>query len=106
VRNAVRYFEDHDEFYWNVTGNDWSVPIDHVTALVSLPGEATGSLRAQAFTGIYGAVQRETISKLEGSKVSFETTNPPPMRGGMTIDVYIRREFSKNPALLPVPCGL
>jgi hypothetical protein len=28
VRNGIRYFEDHDEFYWNVTGNDWPVPID------------------------------------------------------------------------------
>ena len=98
VRNAVRYFEDHDEFYWNVTGNDWPVPIDHVTALVSLPGEATGSLRAQAFTGIYGAVQREAISKVEGSKVSFETTNPLPMRGGMTIDIYIPKGILKEPS--------
>ncbi|HLO07815.1 MAG TPA: DUF2207 domain-containing protein, partial [Terriglobales bacterium] len=32
VRNAIRYFEDHDEFYWNVTGNDWPVPIDHAEA--------------------------------------------------------------------------
>jgi hypothetical protein len=40
VRNAVRYFEDHDEFYWNVTGNDWPVPIDHVSAMVGFPSAA------------------------------------------------------------------
>src|ERR1700719_742581 len=34
VRNGIRYFEDHDEFYWNVTGNDWPVPIDHAEAHV------------------------------------------------------------------------
>jgi len=22
VKNGIRYFDDHDEFYWNVTGND------------------------------------------------------------------------------------
>ena len=49
--NAVRFFDDHDEFYWNVTGNDWPVPIDHASALVSLPEAAAGGLRAQAFTG-------------------------------------------------------
>ena len=32
VRNGIRYFEGHDEFYWNITGNDWPVPIDHVAA--------------------------------------------------------------------------
>lgn len=42
VRNGVRYFADHDEFYWNVTGNDWPVPIDHVTARVSFPADAKG----------------------------------------------------------------
>ena len=37
LRNAVRFFDDHDEFYWNVTGNDWPVPIDHASAFVALP---------------------------------------------------------------------
>ncbi len=50
VRNGIRYFEDHDEFYWNVTGNDWPVPIDHAEAHVFLPKKAAGALRAQAFT--------------------------------------------------------
>src|SRR5689334_4751166 len=35
--NAVRYFEDYSEFYWNVTGNDWPVPIDHAEASVTFP---------------------------------------------------------------------
>jgi len=42
VRNGIRYFEDHDEFYWNVTGNDWPVPIDHASALVNLPSAQRG----------------------------------------------------------------
>src|SRR5579872_5755321 len=58
VRNGVRFFEDHDEFYWNVTGNDWPVPIDHASAQVSFPESAAGSLRAQAFTGAYGSAER------------------------------------------------
>ena len=49
--NAVRWFDDHDEFYWNVTGNDWPVPIDHAAAQVTFPTNTAGSLRAQAFTG-------------------------------------------------------
>ena len=43
VRNGVRFFPDHDEFYWNVTGNGWPVPIDHATALVEFPRDAAGS---------------------------------------------------------------
>src|ERR1700733_3511329 len=58
VRDGMRFFEDHDEFYWNVTGNDWPVPIDHASANVAFPESAAGSLRAQAFTGVYGSAER------------------------------------------------
>ncbi len=51
VRNGVRYFDDYEEFYWNITGNDWPVPIDHASAFVTLPENAAAGLRAQAFTG-------------------------------------------------------
>ncbi|HUC29053.1 MAG TPA: DUF2207 domain-containing protein, partial [Candidatus Acidoferrum sp.] len=43
VRNPTRFFDDHDEFYWNVTGNDWPVPIDHAAATVHFPDSAAGS---------------------------------------------------------------
>lgn len=97
--NATRFFDDHDEFYWNVTGNDWPVPIDHATAFVQLPPNANG-LRAQAFTGVYGSHDQEAEAKVEGSEVRFETTNPMPMRGGLTIDVYIPKGVLEPPSAL------
>src|SRR5713226_7087828 len=100
VRNGIRYFEDHDEFYWNVTGNDWPVPIDHAEAHVYLPENTAGSLRAQAFTGVYGSTEREVTSNVNGSEVEFETTNPLPMRGGMTVDIYIPKGLLKEPGAL------
>jgi uncharacterized membrane protein YgcG len=33
----LRFFPDHDELYWNATGNGWKFPIDVVTAKVILP---------------------------------------------------------------------
>ena len=100
LRNAVRYFPDHDEFYWNVTGNDWPVPIDHVSAVVNFPSAAGGSLRAQAFTGVYGSSEREATTDVKGSDVSFETTNPLPMRGGLTIDIYVPKGILTEPSVL------
>jgi hypothetical protein len=40
VRNGTRFFDQYDEFYWNVTGNDWPVPIDHAAATVHFPDSA------------------------------------------------------------------
>jgi uncharacterized membrane protein len=100
VRNGIRYFGDYDEFYWNVTGNDWPVPIDHVSAHVYLPKAAAGRLRAQAFTGVYGSAERDATSEISGADVVFETTNPLPMRGGMTIDIFVPKEILKEPGAL------
>ncbi|HVJ05280.1 MAG TPA: DUF2207 domain-containing protein [Candidatus Saccharimonadales bacterium] len=96
--NAVRFFRDHDEFYWNVTGNDWKVPIDSASAFVSLPNAAAGQLKAQAFTGGYGSRGKEAASIIEGSNVTFESSNPLQARSGLTIDVYIPKGILKEPS--------
>jgi hypothetical protein len=106
VRNGVRFFNKNDdknddnyaEFYWNVTGNDWPVPIDHASAFVTLPDNAAGGLRAQAFTGTYGSRQSEATIEVKGANVLFETTRPLPMRGGATIDIYIPQGVLKPPS--------
>ena len=100
VRNGMRFFKDYDEFYWNVTGNDWPVPIDHAAATVHFPSATAGSLRAQAFTGVYGSSQHDATANVEGSDAIFETNNPLPMRGGLTIDVYIPQGFLKEPSAI------
>jgi uncharacterized membrane protein YgcG len=95
VRNGTRFFNDYDEFYWNVTGNDWPVPIDHASAVVHFPDTAAGSLRAQAFTGVYGAAGHDTTATVNGADAEFETNSPLPMRGGMTLDVFIPKGIFK-----------
>jgi hypothetical protein len=81
-----------------VTGNDWPVPIEHASAFVRFPENAAGSLRAQAFTGTYGSTQHEATAQVDGAIISFETTNPLPMRGGLTIDVYIPKGILSEPS--------
>src|SRR5579863_1986941 len=100
VRNGTRFFDSYDEFYWNVTGNDWPVPIDHASASVHFPASASDSLRAQAFTGVYGSTEHNATATVNGSDVEFATSNPLPMRGGLTIDVYIPKGILKEPSKL------
>jgi uncharacterized membrane protein YgcG len=100
IPNAVRYFPSYDEFYWNVTGNDWPVPIDHASAYVHLPENAAGNLRAQAFTGLYGSISHEATAEVTGANARFETTNPLAMRGGLTIDIYIPKGILQQPGPL------
>ena len=41
VRGALNEFEDHDELFWNATGNDWPVPIGEASVTVRAPGSIT-----------------------------------------------------------------
>jgi len=97
VANGTRFFEDHDEFYWNVTGNDWPVRIEHASANVFFPPDAADKLRAQAFEGIYGSSEHARAS-IEGPAASFETNSPLPMRGGLTVDVYLEKGVLHQPS--------
>jgi uncharacterized membrane protein YgcG len=102
--NATRFFRDHDEFYWNATGNDWKVPIDSATAAVALPSAAAGQFKAQAFTGGYGSRAQDAAVSIEGSAVNFETSRTLPPRNGLTIDIYIPKGILKEPSALARFC--
>jgi len=50
------YFADHDELYWNATGNGWGFPIDRATARVLLPDDIPrAEIRLEGYTGPQGA---------------------------------------------------
>ena len=56
VSGALTYFSDHDELYWNATGNDWPVSIKEAAVEVELPEKIDESqLKTACYTGSYGA---------------------------------------------------
>ncbi len=86
VANALKFFEEHDELYWNVTGTESEIPIHKASALIRLPEGTTGH-RATAFTGAYGAsAQGARIDEIERG-FYFETTLGLGFREGLTVVV-------------------
>jgi len=56
VSGALTYYSDHDELYWNVNGNEWTVPTRRTTAAVVFPAEIkTEDIKTACFTGITGS---------------------------------------------------
>src|SRR5215472_7940072 len=70
---------------------EYSVP----NATVFFPADTSGSLQVQSYRGVYGSSE-PARSVVEGASASAETTNLP-MRGGLTIDVYIPKGLLKEP---------
>ncbi len=100
VRNPIRWFDDHDELYWNVTGNDWTVPIDSASASITFPPSATGNMRAQAFTGLYGSHEEDASVAIRDNRVLVQASHPLEMRAGLTVDVYLNKGILQQPSKL------
>ncbi|MDP3997727.1 MAG: DUF2207 domain-containing protein [Candidatus Andersenbacteria bacterium] len=55
VTGVLRAYEGFDELYWNVTGNEWEVPINEARATVTVPVPV---LRAACYKGVYGSKEK------------------------------------------------
>jgi uncharacterized membrane protein YgcG len=85
TNRQIRYFDDHDELYWNVTGNGWQFRIARASARVTLPGgEVTDTT---AFTGAYGSTERDASITASGREAAFTTKQPLGREQGLTIVV-------------------
>lgn len=85
-RGAVRFFPDHDECYWNLTGNEWAVPIRRVRAELAVPMAATG-VRAVAYLGFYGSTDT-TPAEMRGlGRVVLEPSRGLQSYEGLTAAV-------------------
>lgn len=95
------FFPDHDELYWNVTGNGWAFPIDRASAVVNLPhGVPKDSIRLEAYTGPQGAKGKayRAWMNTEG-QARFVTTEPLPRYAGLTIVASWPKGFVQEPTI-------
>jgi uncharacterized membrane protein len=83
VENGLRFFPDHDELYWNVTGDEWEVLIGQATARIELPTGA-GNVRAIAFNGAYGSTAQDATVSTEGSAVQITLPHALNFHEGLT----------------------
>src|ERR1700683_4626609 len=81
--DALKFFPDHDELYWNVTGDEWDVPLGAATAKIELPSGVTG-LRTAVFTGSFGARAEDATINGETNLVRVETTRKLQFHEGLT----------------------
>ncbi|MCX6354839.1 MAG: DUF2207 domain-containing protein [Candidatus Aureabacteria bacterium] len=72
------FFADHDELYWNVTGNGWGFPIDRASATIEFPAYFPHDrFMLDAYTGAYGLREKNFTSSVDLSGlVHFSTTRP------------------------------
>jgi uncharacterized membrane protein YgcG len=84
----IRFFDDHDEVYWNATGNEWNFAIDEAVARVVLP-DGVKATDWTAYTGPFGETWQNYTTEAAGggSEVVFTTTQRLWYQEGLTVVV-------------------
>ncbi len=74
VSGALTYFSDHDELYWNSTGNDWAVNMENINATVRFPeGVNREKVKTICYTGTSGSAAQDCKVLPEQNSVSVST---------------------------------
>jgi hypothetical protein len=92
LHNVIRFFEEGseegplDELYWNVTGNEWEVPIEAASARIVLPGGVSPTQSA-GYTGVSGSTETAVRSTTRGNTVTIAATRSLGPGEGLTVAV-------------------
>ena len=80
-----RQFDDHDELYWNATGNYWNFEISESVASITLPEGAVID-RLAGYTGPAGSTEADVaINLTSDNTATFRTTRALAPNEGLTI---------------------
>jgi len=95
----IRFFDDHDELYWNVTGNAWEFPIQRASAEIHLPPGARAT-DVTYYTGGYGSTDQAARSQLldGGNVVRVQTTQGLGSQEGLTVVVAFPKGVVSPPS--------
>ena len=85
IERAVGRFDEYDELYWNVTGNDTRFPIERASATVRLPRPG-GFTRTAVYTGRAGTRGKDAqVTEQGDTSIRFATTRRLGPNEGLTI---------------------
>lgn len=89
--NVIDYYDTAEELFWNATGNQWPVPINSATAIVTAPPtlqeNQISDIQTYCYTGAYGSKATDCTIEQDGFDTIFTSNNPFSIQEGMSIVV-------------------
>ncbi len=96
VDGAIVFFEEHDELYWNITGNEWRVPIRRASAKIYFDREISEGVKAACYTGLYGSKSKDCTFSITPNGVEFNVIRSFRAGEGLTIVVGLPKGILKE----------
>lgn len=101
VFGAINYFEQSDELYWNVTGDQWPVPINSSLATIKIPeGSTDANTKYVCYTGEYGSTQKDcTFNRLSPNSFQFKSDKVLNPGEGLTVALAFDKGLVSKPPI-------
>lgn len=98
VLNAINFFKNHSEFYYNLIGLGWNTTIDSVDFSVKIPDGLPEAPYYFVAAGEFGSKENNTVTKWEGNTVltGFTTRQLQPHEG-LTVGIAFPNQFLIKP---------
>lgn len=111
VAGALRYFSEHDELYWNVTGAGWNVPMADVQSTVLLPASVDGpQLKLACYSGPSGSTAADCTFNSDNRSIYFSAKSAFNPYEDLTIVVGFPRGIvtvlEPKPVFSQTPLGI
>jgi len=100
TNRQLGFYPDHDELYWNVTGNGWAFPILRASATITLPpGVPRSAIVIEGYTGPMGASGSDYSARPEADSLAFIRSTRELQPGeGLTVVVSFPKGIVVQPS--------
>lgn len=98
VERGMRFFDEFDELYWNVTGNEWDVPIGLARMTVRYPEADPENIKTICFTGSRYSRKQNCTQESYGDHAVF-TAKGLGAYEGLTASVSLPKGLLAAPSL-------
>lgn len=93
MQNVIGFYNDHDEFYWDINGDQWLQPFEQVTARLHLPEGVNLNNQLACYAGGYGAQGNACEIESVGNIIEAKTTKSLGASSTLTMIVGIDKGF-------------
>jgi uncharacterized membrane protein YgcG len=96
--NAISFFKDHSEMYFNVIGDKWDARIEHVNFSIELYNSLPAEPRYFVSTGYFGSKENNSSTRWSGNKtLSGLSTSQLGKKQGLTVGIIFPDKFLDKP---------
>lgn len=98
VLNAINFFKDKSELYWNLIGDRWPTTIKKVNFTITLPDALSAVPNYFIATGYTGSQQNNSTSQWQGNKIfSGTTTEELGVHECVTVGIVFPKDYLTKP---------